>query len=95
MNVVEVFRPPDRGPQGRDGFGPGSFGRHEPLDRASRARNAVDGWSLSHPACVANGGRFGLARRAFDALSELDRRVADSHREAGAGAESPADGDPS
>lgn len=69
----------DHGPQWVEQYKPGTFGCHELLDRTSLIAAAVEGYILSHPACLANPDWYALAEQAVTALNELYQRVGQDH----------------
>jgi hypothetical protein len=60
-------------------FGPGSFGRHELLDRVSLVSKLLEEAVVTHPACVQKPEWYGLARKACDALNDLYQQVGAEH----------------
>ncbi len=64
-----------------DEFRPGTFGCHELLDRTDCLVRLIDGWILSHPACLQRPEWFALADQALDLLAELYQQVGAEHLE--------------
>lgn len=60
-------------------YGPGSFGCHEALDRASIITNLIGDWLLEHPSIVSNAEWFRLADEAQTKLSGLYQAIGAKH----------------
>lgn len=62
-----------------DAHRPGSPGCHELLDRTSLLADMLEKYLLTHPACVANPGWYGLAEQAAAGLRELYQQIGSVH----------------
>ena len=62
-------------------FGPGTFGHHELLDRASILLENWESFIASHPATLLDPGRYRKAREIADAMADFYQLVGrgDSH----------------
>ncbi len=69
----------EHGPDWGAQYGPGSFGCHELLDRASLLTDQLEKSILSHPPCLQNAEWSALASRAVESLRELYQRVGAEH----------------
>lgn len=63
------------GPDWSQDHGPGSFGRHELLDRTNLIGDLVEESLLNHPACINNPEWFALVSQAVESLRELYQRI--------------------
>ena len=70
-------------PERMKNFGPGSFGCHEVLDRASIITNLVGDWLLEHPSIVLNAEWFRLADEAQTKLMNLYQAIGTKHLKRG------------
>ena len=61
------------------GYGPGTSGCHELLDRLSMLAEMLDRYLVRHPACVARPDWHALAEGAAASLQELYQQVGAEH----------------